>query len=353
MSKKRKWLWAILTLVIAVLTVRTVFSFCETLSPKGVVMALGMTSPTGLALTLLCMCGFIVFEGLALLCILRHLGYPHGFLQGMLYSASDQFFSAITPSATGGQPASALFMHAQRIPAAVITTALLFNLILYTLATLLIGAVSLIGFPGVFLRFDTLSRALIVFGMVVLTGLALLFYGLLRRGETLFRLGSRILELLGRIHLLRDPSRRIKRLHELVGEYRECADTAGGNRKMLATAFVFNLLQRLSQIAVTPVLYIAMGQPLGGKGADLWVIQALSQIGSNCVPIPGGMGAADYLMLDGLQTVFSKTFAYQLQILGRGLSFYCCTLLAGAVTLAGYVIILHQKRKQTCKTMGE
>ena len=88
MSKKRKWLWAILTLMIAVLTIWTVFSLCETLSPKGVVMALGMTSPTGLALTLLCMCGFIVFEGLALLCILRHLGYPHGFLQGMLYSAS-------------------------------------------------------------------------------------------------------------------------------------------------------------------------------------------------------------------------------------------------------------------------
>ncbi len=343
MAKGRKWAWAFAALLIAALTIRTVFSFCDTLSPRAVVRALGMTSPGGLFLTLLCMAGFIVFEGAALLCILRHLGYPRRWPEGMLYSAGDQFFSAITPSATGGQPASALFMHARRIPAAVITTALLFNLILYTAATLVIGAVSLIGFPRVFLRFDTFSRVLIVFGMAALAGLTLLFYALIRKGEAVFRLGSRLCGLLGKWHLMHDPARRIERLHELVGEYRQCADAAGGNRKMLAEAFLFNLLQRLSQIAVTPVLYLAMGQPLGNKGADLWVIQALSQIGSNCVPIPGGMGAADYLMLDGFQTLFPKTFAYQLQILGRGLSFYCCTLLAGVLTLAGYLIILRRR----------
>ena len=57
-------------------------------------------------------CGglFIVLEARAILHILRGTGYGRGGLSGVLYSAADIYFSAITPSATGGQPACAYFM---------------------------------------------------------------------------------------------------------------------------------------------------------------------------------------------------------------------------------------------------
>ena len=56
----------------------------------------------------LCMLLFIVFEGVSLKIILENMGFKTKKRHAMLYSASDIYYSAITPSATGGQPASVI-----------------------------------------------------------------------------------------------------------------------------------------------------------------------------------------------------------------------------------------------------
>ena len=319
------------------LTLRAVFSAAGDLTPAEIFGALEQASPLWLGASLLCMTGFIVLEGLALLYLLRHLHCPRGFFRGLRYSAADQFFSAITPSATGGQPAAALVMRNHQVPGGVITAALLLNLVLYTAATLTIGVVCLIWKPGVFLTFGGFAKALIVFGMVALTGLTLLFWGLLKRGELLSRLGWQLFRFLHQLHLMRDPDRWSRRLGHMAEEYGTCARAMAGKPAVLVTVFLLNLAQRIAQITVPLTLHCAMGGSLGAEGAELWVVQALAQIGSNCVPIPGGMGAADYLMLDGFGHLFSDGYAYQLQILSRGVSFYVCTLVSGLIVLIGFL----------------
>ena len=54
--------------------------------------------------------GFIVFEALSLHLILKKLGHKGKFTSSVAYSTSDLYYSAITPSASGGQPASAYYM---------------------------------------------------------------------------------------------------------------------------------------------------------------------------------------------------------------------------------------------------
>ncbi len=323
------------TLLIAVLTIVTVFSHARTLSPADVLGALGQASPFWLTLTTLCMLGFIVFEGLALLCILRSLGCPKGFLRGMLYSASDQYFSAITPSATGGQPASAFFMSNDRVPGAVITATLLLNLVMYTAATATIGIACLLIRPGLFMRFDPLSKVFIIFSTATMAALSLLLVGLLMKGDVLNGIGQKLIRFLSRVHLLRNPDHWSEWLDRLVDDYKVCVRAVSGKTRILLAVYFLNLAQRIAQISVTLTLFHALGGGFGAQGMDLWAIQAFSQVGSNCIPIPGGMGAADYLMLDGFQLLFSRDFAYQLQILSRGISFYVCTLISGVIVLLG------------------
>ena len=97
--------------------------------------------------------GFIWFEGEALRVIVRHMGYPTNRTQGFVYAAADVYFSAITPSASGGQPASAFFMMQDKIPGTAVMTALLLNLIMYTLAIITIGIADILLFPGIFLKY--------------------------------------------------------------------------------------------------------------------------------------------------------------------------------------------------------
>lgn len=103
-------------------------------------------SVPGIALSCISMFGFIFFEGEALREIVFHMGYPTKHRHAFVYSAADIYFSAITPSASGGQPASAFFMIKDGIPTTTVMAALLVNLIMYTLAVISIGVFAILAF---------------------------------------------------------------------------------------------------------------------------------------------------------------------------------------------------------------
>ena len=86
------------------------------------------------------------------------MGYPTKHKDAFVYSAADIYFSAITPSASGGQPASAFFMIKDGIPATTVMAALLVNLIMYTLAVISIGVFAILAFPKIFLNFSVVCK---------------------------------------------------------------------------------------------------------------------------------------------------------------------------------------------------
>lgn len=336
MSMKRRIIWALLTVVIAALTIRTVYAYSGSLSPAQVQESFEGASPGWIAMTVLCMMGFIVFEALAILRILHAFGYRKNLFQGLYYSAGDQFFSAITPSASGGQPASGLFMGADGIPGAVITVTLILNLVMYTAATLSVGIISLVISPGMILQYAPFAKVLIIGGALMMALLMILFIGLLRKGEVMLSVGRRIIGFCARIHLTKRPEHWTEKLENLVRDHNLCARSVAGKKRVLVSAYLLNLAQRISQITVTLMLFYALGWRGTAAGTDVWAVQAFAQIGSNCVPIPGGMGAVDYLMLDGFDSLSLGEFGYQLQILSRSFSFYICTLVSGLIVLIGY-----------------
>ena len=92
----------------------------------------------------------------------------------------------------------------------------------------------------------------------------------------------------------------------------------------------------LSNVIVPALLYVATR---GGadKTVELFSKQCLITIGYNYVPIPGALGIADYLMIDGFSSIMTKAQAIDLDMLSRGLTFYICVTLSGLITLVGYL----------------
>ena len=60
-------------------------------------------------------------------------------------------------------------------------------------------------------------------------------------------------------------------------------------------------------------------------------------------PIPGAMGVADYLMLDGFTAITGREAAFELEMLSRAITFYICVAVSGIITLAGYLIKRRKK----------
>lgn len=300
-------------------------------------------SPLWLILAICSMSGFIIFEGAALTVIVRSLGYPAKHRRGFVYSAADIYFSAITPSASGGQPASAFFMIRDGIPATAVMAALLLNLVMYTIAVMTAGLFALILYPQIFFHFSLAGRLFILIGILTLTCLALLFYLLLRRQYLLQKLALGCAALLERLHCLRLAAKIRHKLDKVLDEYQQCVNLIFGKRRMLLQVFLLNLLQRLSQLLVTVFSFLAI-HGTSDKLSRLFATQIYVVLGSNSMPVPGAMGVADYLMLNGYMELMTKEQAYRLELLSRGLSFYTCMLLSMLVTAVGYFLLKQTTR---------
>ncbi len=343
-SIKKTVLCMLLFAVIAVATVWAVvaqnadFSFTEFWGD------IKSSDPVYLILAALSMFGYIMFEGIAVILICKAIGYRRGVKRGFIYSASDIYFSAITPSATGGQPASMYFMVKDGIPGTAAVVALVTNLVFYTISILIIGIVTLICTPALFLSFSVTSKVLIVIGYVCLAALAAFFILILFKASIIHAIGSGVIKLLTKMKIVKNPEKQSEKLLGITNQYRECATLILKHKKTMFFAFLFNFLQRAIQITVTAFATLAVGGD-AAAATRAWFVQAYTVVGSNCVPIPGAMGVSDYILLDGLGNMMSAEGAVHLELLSRAISFYSMILICGISVLISYIIVVKQGRK--------
>lgn len=344
-ANKKQWLFAVLFVLIAAMSVWAVVSQSKDFSLGNFGTYIQNASPTWLIAAIVGMLGFILFEAFALQVLCRAFGYRHSFRQSFIYSASDIYFSAITPSASGGQPASAYFMMKSGIDGMMATTILVANLVMYTLSIIVIGTLCFILRFDLFLAYSIPSKILIIVGFLLQIGLLIFFYLLLKKDRLLQKLCNGALALLCRLHILRNRDEKQEKLNAYMDKYRQYSKRITGHRKSLFFCFVFNLFQRASQIAVTMFVYAATTGSGFVDSIELWFWQGYVVLGSNCVPIPGAIGVSDYLMLDGFQNIMTKSEAVNLELLSRSFSFYSCVIICGIAVVAQYCIIKRRAKR--------
>lgn len=343
MLKKHKWIAPVAFVLLVIVTVYVVASQSKTFTAEGFVEYVGAVEPWGLAVSVVCMLGYIAFEGMALLVLCHAMGYDSSFHRGVLYSAADIYFSAVTPSATGGQPASALLLMADEIPGAVTTVALLINLCMYNLALLGSALVGWLIWPGVLGVFDPLAHVLIGAGallhLALVAGILLLVFS-----DRLFlRLVNLFLHLGQKLHLVKSAEARAERLLKIEDDYRVCSGGLMRSKGALTLALLYNLIQRVATSLVPVVIYAATG----GSAPDLsrlFSIHVMAVLGSNSIPVPGAVGVADYLFLNGYGALMPDPT--NLELLSRTITFYSCVLVCGILLLLSFFINNKKPRKR-------
>ena len=338
MEKKKNEIWSVVALVLAGLSIWAVVRQAKDYSLRAFFEYFKEENKFWILMAVLCMVAYIVFEGLAILSVIKAFGFKRSFNKGIVYSAADIYFSAITPSASGGQPASAYYMMADGVPAAVSAVALLLNLVMYTVSIMAIGIIAVIVRPSIFMNFGVPSKALIIIGYLILGTLTVFIILLIKREDWVHAIGSFVIRLSGKIKLIRNKGRFEKKLDRITNEYRDCAEAIDGHRGMLVKCFVLNFLQRALQICVSVMIFLA-GGGAAEKALDVWATHAFSVIGSNCIPVPGAIGVIDYLLIDGMKNLMSEQDAISLELASRGISFYVCMLVCIVIVAVGHFVI--------------
>ena len=336
-DKRKRILLSCGFILLAIVTILVITLGNDSFSFKEFMTFLKDANKIYLSLAFICVFLFILFEGLALRSIASSFGYKRGVRNGFVYSSADIYFSAITPSATGGQPMAAYFMYKDGIPGTIIAITLLYNLMMYSLSFCVIGIITFILEPFIYFDLTLLSKILILIGTGIQFGIAIGFYFLLYKDQLLDRLCSFFIRIGYRLHIVKNQDTTLKRLHKVMDEYKEYALVIKSKRGVWFKALTYNILQRVSQIGVIIFVFLATSGSLS-EVMTIWAIEVFVIGGSYGVPIPGGMGASDYLMLDGYNKIMNPLRAANLQLLSRGISFYFCILFCGIIVLVKFLL---------------
>lgn len=284
-----------------------------------------------LLLGALCMAGFIGSEALATHLTLRAVGCPVPYRRCYSFSTAGFYFSSITPSATGGQPAQVFYMARLGVPAAYGALDMLLLTVTYQVTTVLYALLAWIAAPQVSYSLGTGLGVLLGFGLttnLLLTVLILLF--LFRPGPAR-RLCLALLALGARLRLVRDPDKSREGLEAQLEEYRRGAALLRSRPTLFPILLLAAFLQMTLLYLVPWTVYCALG--LTGAGAvELLATQALISLAVGALPIPGAVGATEAAFLTAFRSLFGPALTPGAMLLSRGLSFYLPLLLTGGGT---------------------
>lgn len=339
---RKKWgkrlLGALFYLALLALTLWYVFQD-ENLSQ--VAQYLSEARPADVALAVAAVVAFILGEAVVLRHLLGSLGTKSRFSHCCLFSFIGFFYSAITPSASGGQPMQVVYMRRDGIPGAVATVVLAIVTITYKLVLVAIGAAVLIFQPPVIMERLAEVRLLIYLGMglnVIAITLLLLavFHPML-----LERCAGWGIRVVNRIHPFRNPQRVMNRVQNNVAQYRGAADFFREKPGIILRIMGITLVQRLSLFSVVWFTYRALG--LSGQSAvTLVLLNGMISVAVDMLPLPGGMGISETLFVTLFEPLFGAQFVLPGMILCRGISYYTQLLISGVMTI-GAQLFFHRK----------
>lgn len=341
MNTRKKVISFVVFLCIAILSIVAILSFNKSFSIQEFLSFLKNASFLWIFLAFLSVFFYILCEGLSLVEICKSFDYKKKKRDGFFYSAADIYFSAITPSASGGQPASAYFMAKDGMPIPIITVALLYTLLMYSLSIIVLVLVFFFIHPSTFFTFSFLAKVFILIGFFFQLILIFFFYALLYKKELLNKICNKVFKLLTKLHLIKNVE---EKLHSTMQKYQEASLMIKEKKKVLLRVFLLNLGQRIFQIATVVFVFLATNGSL--KDAFfVGAIESLVIIGAYCAPIPGAIGVTDYLMLNGFKNMMTATDAVNLELLSRGISFYCCIFICGVAVLVKYWLLKRSSKK--------
>lgn len=315
-----------------VLLAWTVYTIFQQQTPGQLAAALLSADWRVLLLGVPLMALFICCEAKATHSILCSLGSPQPFRRCAYYSCVGFFFSTITPSATGGQPAQVVSMSKDGTPAATGALDMLLVTIGYNTAAMGWGIFALCAAGGLTERLGGQVGLLLGFGLAVFALLdAAMFLFLFLPGPAkkllygCIALGARVWPALDKAGLE-------AKADEHLAEYRRGAGLIRRSPELLAKVVGLSALQLACSYAMPYVVYRAFGL----SGFSLWevmALQALCAIAVGYLPLPGSAGAAESVFLRGFLLVYGQGLVAPAMILSRTLNCYL-VLAATAVILA-------------------
>lgn len=297
---------------------------------------------------LLLMLVFVSFESIIIHYLMKSLSCAVSFINCLKYSFIGFFVSAITPSATGGQPVQMYYMKADGISLTVSSLILMVVTVAYKAVLLVLAAVMLIVNSNFVMAHIDGIEFIMIFGIlvnVIIIGVLLLL--IFKQSFAKKIVGNTILWL-GRHGIIKNYQTKIKKVLATIAKYDQSAEYLKTHKKIIFNVFVITTIQRIALFAITWAIYKSFG--LSGVSAfEIITLQLIISLAVDNLPLPGGLGVSEGIFLLFFEEIFTVRYLTAGLLLSRGFNYYAIIIVGGIVTAVAQLT----KKKHTAKYMVE
>lgn len=287
---------------------------------------------------------YIISEAINIKRILKFIGeYNVSFFHGIKYAFVGFFFSSITPSSTGGQPAQVYFMKRDNIEISHSSLALLIELTSFQILSITFAIISLLSNYKIVMNLSRVMKLLIIFGIV--SNLIVLAFVLIAifSNAVAVNIVNVILKIGERFKIKEKTKEVIKGELE---NYKEGSRVILKNPLFMVSVMATTMIQLISTYSVTYFVYKALWL---NKFSFLHIIQLQSilSVAVSNIPLPGAVGVSENGFLLLFKSVYSKELLSPAMLLSRGINFYLFLMVSSAVVIYATVRInkRHKLRK--------
>lgn len=282
----------------------------------------------------LCQLGNMLIDSLLLYLYIKREYTSFSLLDGIKSSFVGSFFSAITPSASGGQPMQVVFMSAKKIDAGYSSSCLIQKFLVFQITSTVFTVLALI------LKFDffisNVNTPLLwifliagFFSQVVVTG-GIMFASFNKKiSGWLIKMASK---LLNKIKFIKTPEKYIEKLQNQVELFHDGNKSLIKSPQLMVTSFVLIFVQILLIMLVPYCIY--RGFSLNSAGVfEMVCSQSFVTLASAMMPLPGATGAAELAFSVFYSMFFGTAMLKSALLMWRVITYYAVILISAPFSM--------------------
>ncbi len=239
-----------------------------------------------------------------------------------------QYYSNITPGASGGQPVQLFVMKDENVPISAGTAVLVEKFLLFQIGVTVYSLTLAIYKLKTLLEFSNGATWLVMIGLTVNIIMILSIWLISIKPKLIKSVIGFIINILVKLRIIKDLPKAQNSCDEFIKNYEVSIKKMKTNKKLTLKLFALTFIQLTLFFSITYFIYKSFNLS-GNSIFEIICLQSFVYMSVSFVPIPGTIGASEVGFVLLLGNVFSKNIIGAAILLWRGISYYFSLIFSG------------------------
>lgn len=288
---KKKFLNYIVLLLVTVLVL--FFSLKD--NYKETLNVVGSLDKRWLLVAFLLIVCYWFFKAIAFDNIIKKFKKDFRFRNSFKFILQINFFNAITPFSSGGQPFEIYYLKKEKIKMADVTTIVIEQFVVYQVALVLLGLIAIITnnimhiFPN-----NSILKNLVTIGFIINTLITVVLFLLAFTTKTNTFIITKVIHLLNKLKIVKDEKAKKEKFTTYIKDLHDGTKKLLENKIEFLSLILSNFVGLICLYLVPLAILYATGDYTSINGLQSIICAAYVMLIGSFVPIPGGTGGLEY-----------------------------------------------------------